>query len=617
MKLDRILTGLLLCALLFGLAAVVRADDPPKPTTDLPEPTSTSTRVGDFDPMPIQSGELVLDPSTASITRLELAEDEKTLVPAPPPSPKAPASKGSSAPGPIVLGKSGSNGFQIIPDSANLSNDLLIGIPAQSDPASQKIGAAASTSIMFENFEGVFPPGDPLWAVEDDNGTANGEYLWDDVPCFPIESTGSRSAWPADAGANGLNLGPSDCNTVVYPANVDSWLIYGPFSLADAGSASLDFYFRLVSQSCDPITNCDFLFWGASTNNINYFGDFAAGAYTSGPFNNGYNFASLDLSFFAGQPQVWVAIVFNSNGDGIANQGPFIDVISLRKNSDARTNLTDENFDVINFPNQFWESFDNDGSANGDYRWDDVQCFARSDGWSMWPADEGGGPPALNVCAGDRYPDNARSWLLHGPFSLTSASEAWVDFYFRNESETGWDYFIWMVSKEGSNFSGFGLSGDYTSGPFGNGYNLMRFDLSDVPTLGDLRGEPEVWLAFVFQSDTSFTYQGPFIDDVSVVVERSISNQAFLPIIFKAPPVPTTNLFIKNETTGNVSYTVRNTPQGNITCNNIAAGTTSFCGSFDSGTYEVSVSSAQCGTNSGEVNFAPGDVTRVVRCVSS
>jgi len=131
-----------------------------------------------------------------------------------------------------------------------------------------------------------------------------------------------------------------------------------------------------------------------------------------------------------------------------------------------------------------------------------------------------------------------------------------------------------------------------------------------------MRGDSQVYLAFVFTSDSLITGQGPFIDDVKVVVERSITNKVFLPGLFKAPPLPITNLYIKNETTGNVSYTVKSTPQGNITCSNIPAGTTQFCGSFTSGPYDVSVSTTQCGSNSGEVLFLPGAVTRSVRCVS-
>ncbi len=611
MKPYRIFTTLLVCVLLLGLAVSANADDPTKSAGTPPGPASNPPPPkGAFDPVPGQEIEMVLDPATASVTRIELAEDDETLVPAPP------VQRGS-APGPIMPGQFDGETLQIIPSSADAIDDLLIGSPRRSDAAGQEIGAASSTQIMFEDFESTFnPPDPPGWS-------RSSPPVWDDVDCFPIESGGVRSAWAADL----TGLDPCDSTSPDdYANNMNSWLIYGPFSLTDARSAFLDFYFRMVSESCAPITDCDYFFWGASIDGTHFYGPARAGTYTTGPFNNGYNFATFDLADvytlgdLTGQPQVWIAFAFVSN-DSVTAQGPFIDYISLRKNTDPRAYLTDENFDVIDFPNQFWESFDNDGATNGDYRWDDVSCFARSDGWSMWPADEGAGG-GLDPCSPsfNNYPNNAQSWLVHGPLDLTRATEAWVDFHFRNDSQEDYDYFCWMASADGASYSGFCISGTQSGGPHSNGYNLMRFDLSD-PWVGDLRGEPEVWLAFIFQSDDSITGQGPFLDDVSVIVERLAAeppaDQVFLPVVFKGPAVALTNLYVQNDTTGNASYTVHNTPEGNITCNNIPAGTTKFCGSFTSGTYNVGVSTTQCGSNSGEVFFMAGDVTRVVRCVSN
>jgi hypothetical protein len=605
---------LIASALVFTLAPVARADDPPKPTDVHPEATSPPPPRGDFDPMPIQSGELTLDPSTASITRLELAEDNKSLIPAAPSVQNTAPATGNVAPRSLVLDRFDGSTLYIAPNSAAEANDALLNQPRRDGPDGQQINAASSTIITSQDFEGDFPPPGSLWQRADGNGASAGEYLWDDVPCYPQEEMGGiRSAWPGDNGANGLQLGTSDCGTVTYPDSMDSWLVYGPFSLVGARSASLDFYFRIISQSCDPIDDCDFLFWGASTNAAQFRGDFAAGTYTSGPFNNGHNFASLDLSYLAGEPNVWIAIVFASNNDGVRNQGPFIDNITLRKNTDARTYLTDENFDSIDFPNQQWESFDADGAANGDSRWDDVRCFSRTGEYAMWPADNG--PNRVDVCAGGQYPNNAWTWLLHGPLNLSGASEAWIDFYFRNDSELFVDEFFSGVSIDGIQYYGTGFTGDFTSGPHTNGYNLWRLDLKDVPPLGDLRGQSNVWLAFVFESDFSITGQGPFVDDVSVVVERPAGSKTLLPLVLKPPAQPTTNLSIKNETTDSVSYTVK-IPQGNVTCSGIPAGATRPCGTFASGTYPVTVTSQECGTNSGEVYFAPGPVTRVVRCVS-
>lgn len=613
MKLHKILTGLILCALLFGSAAVASADDPPGPTIDLPKAAS--------DPPPpqgrpelssIQETQAVLDPATAHVTYMEWPEgDDKTLARAVPPAEAPPPVKGGFEPGPIMLAQSDGETLQIIPNSARVANDHLISRRMQNGSTGQDIGIAGSNLIMVEYFEGWFPG--TGWSRWDAGST---EHVWGDVNCFAIESGGTGwSAWPAAEGASGLD----PCSGANYPNFVHSWLIYGPFSLTYAQSASLDFHFRLDSEA-----GGDYLKWMASTNGINFYGQQIAGNHTSGPFYNGYNFHSFDLTNvytlgdLSGEPQVWIAFVFQSDGDTNTGQGPFIDGVSLREDTGSLTYLTDEDFDVIQFPNQFWESFDNDGATNGDYRWDDVNCFAWSDGWSMWPADNGA--DARDVCGDlgppEDYPNDARSWLVHGPLNLSDASQAWVDFHFRNESETDWDYFIWMASRDGANYSGYGISGDHTDGPLWNGYNSMYFDLSDVPELGDLRGDSQVYLAFVFMSDSSNTGQGPFLDDVRIIVEREVRNQIFLPVVLKDPSVTQTTLYIENATSGTVSYTVHDTPEGDITCTEIAAGTTVLCGTFTPGTYEVSVSTTECGSNTGEVYFIPGPVTRLVRCAS-
>jgi len=88
----------------------------------------------------------------------------------------------------------------------------------------------------------------------------------------------------------------------------------------------------------------------------------------------------------------------------------------------------------------------------------------------------------------------------------------------------------------------------------------------------------------------------------------------FLPAILRHPG-PLTTLYVTNQTTGLVLYyTVHGTPEGDITCTNIPAGTTAWCGRFTPGTYEVSVDTAECGPSSGPVVFAAGSTTRIVSC---
>jgi len=490
------------------------------------------------------------------------------------------------------------NSFTMNPGSTIQAQDLLIGNSTSGGRPGEEISTAASTIITVESFEGTFPTGS--WSLF-------GTHDWGKANCLAVD--GSWSVWPAVDVAN-------PCGGANYLDNMGAWLDFGPFDLADAESASLDFFYRSDIQNTqicdDPVAEgCDYLFWGASTDGLIFNGKFETGTHEGGPFSNGYNFASLDLSFVAGQPEVWITFAFVSNSDGITGRGPFIDLVSLRKNTDPRIILTNENFDVVEFPNSSWISFDNDGSVDGEYRWDDVLCFPRSGDWSMWPADDGAN--GLDPCfAGDSYANNMDSWLVHGPLDLTGASEAWVDFYFRIESELGFDFLAWMASTNGTNFSGFDISGNLAEGPYNNGYNMMRFDLSDVPSLGDLRNQPEVYLAFRFQSDGSITDRGPFIDDVRVVIEGQGMSKTFLPLIMKNPSA-TTNLYITNKTGDTLTYTVKKTPEGTKSCN-VGNNQQKLCATFTSGTYDWEAK-AHCGSKTGTRTYPPGnDYPKAFEC---
>jgi hypothetical protein len=627
MKLHRIIVGLLVGILLLRVATLVSADDPDdKLAIDMPTPVSTPSlhTLDSFVPVPIEEGQEFLDRAKVSVTQLEFAEDSPSMVPAVPPETETPLTIESLPTDKQSIGPGGA----LIPAEFNIESGL--GSIGHNNLNNQGIEASATTIIVTEDFESNFSPGGG-WS-------RTAAPVWDDVPCFPAEpgfvpggGSGTGSAWAADNFTD-----PANCNAVIYQNNMESWLTYGPFSLADAQSAYLEFFFRIVSESCNPITNCDYLFWGASTDDVNYFGERVAGTHTSGPFSNGHNFASFNLDNWLGEPQVWIGFLFKSNGS-ITAQGPFIDLIKLRKNSDPATYLTNENFDIAEFPNVDWESIDVGGSG---HQWDDVafmlqgpDCPSHSGLWSIWPADEG--PNGLNPCQGDEYPNNMRSWMIHGPFSLEGANEAWIDFYFRNKSEPGFDFLFWGVSTNNNNFFGDLITGDQTQGPHDNGYNLMRLDLSNVFTLGDLRGQSQVWLGFLFDSDVSNIidppFQGPFIDDVMITVEglqsgAPSSNDVYLPIIMKpgSSAFPKTNLFVFNDNaSGQINfYKVYNAklngvPIGNLTCPPIPAKQTVSCGTLDAGTYflEFQSSNPNC-TLQATKSLPAGNHTRTARCPS-
>jgi subtilisin family serine protease len=176
---------------------------------------------------------------------------------------------------------------------------------------------AGWTNITTQNFDGAFPGS---WNVYDRDGYDNGEYLWGKRNCQPV--SGQYSGWAVGAGASGMLKSCGDN----YPNNADSWMVYGPFSLANATDAELLYKLWLDSES-----NYDKLCYYASINGNNWYGRCAWGN------SQGWLDRELDLTDvyilgdITGSPQVWVAFKFESDSSINYPEGAYVDNIVLRK----------------------------------------------------------------------------------------------------------------------------------------------------------------------------------------------------------------------------------------------------------------------------------------------
>lgn len=159
-----------------------------------------------------------------------------------------------------------------------------------------------------------------------------------------------------------------------------------------------------------------------------------------------------------------------------------------------------ETFEGI-WPNGLWSTFDNNGSTGGEVFWDDENWIAHSGSWSGWPA--GGGANGLDPNS-YYYANDMDSWATYGPFDLSGYTYAELDFWYWNRSESGFDPFYWAASPDDGTYYG-----DYVWGDSG-GWQHVEFDLSAYA------GDPSVWIAFIFQSDSTNTWDGPFVDDVAL-----------------------------------------------------------------------------------------------------
>jgi hypothetical protein len=170
----------------------------------------------------------------------------------------------------------------------------------------------------------------------------------------------------------------------------------------------------------------------------------------------------------------------------------------------AWTTILTEDFEGA-FPGPWW-IFDN-LPGYGEYVWNDRPCQAFSGSWSGWAV--GGGADGGSLSCGSTYPNNAESWMVYGPFSLADATDAEMRFKLWLNTQPSSDYACWMASINGANFYGDCLSGD------SGGWMDQVMDLTAVNTLGDLTGEPEVWVLLRFFSDTTIGFsEGAHVDDI-------------------------------------------------------------------------------------------------------
>lgn len=168
--------------------------------------------------------------------------------------------------------------------------------------------------ILEDGFEGPWPG---PWKLEYNPGT--NPYLWAKRDCRPYR--GGYSAWVA--GGNSGSLLSCGAN---YPDDLLTYMMYGPFSLADAAAADLTFRLWLNSMS-----EQDQMFWGAALNGEDFWGFFLSGN------SNGWKDFSLDLRYvpslgnLTGKPQVWIVLAFVSDPSGSLPEGAYVDDVLLRK----------------------------------------------------------------------------------------------------------------------------------------------------------------------------------------------------------------------------------------------------------------------------------------------
>jgi len=153
------------------------------------------------------------------------------------------------------------------------------------------------------------------------------------------------------------------------------------------------------------------------------------------------------------------------------------------------------------FPNAGWTRLDANPNDGKEYLWDDDDNRPHYGYWAAWPAK--GGADGYDPTADPHYPPNAASWMIYGPFDLSDAKTAETVFWLWRQIEVSYDYVFFGMSSDGSQFDGYRWDGTA-------GWEEKRYSLNSY------LGDSSVWVAWLFVSDGSVQYEGPWVDDILI-----------------------------------------------------------------------------------------------------
>ncbi len=194
----------------------------------------------------------------------------------------------------------------------------------------------ATATIFSDGFEGAFPG---PWEVLDLSTGGDGGSLYCPVGTLAVpapqaqwsrssnrKASGNYSVYVASGGASPVPPGGP------YKPCMDTWIIYGPFSLASVlrGWAEFDLF-----MDVDPLF--DDVFWGVSTDGANFYG------YAVSPLPYGYTtgqegtpgwahelFNFGEIAGTNGATEVWLAFNFASD-DIFEYEGVYVDNVEIHK----------------------------------------------------------------------------------------------------------------------------------------------------------------------------------------------------------------------------------------------------------------------------------------------
>lgn len=346
-------------------------------------------------------------------------------------------------------------------DTVRLPLDLAGSAPVS---GTTTLEPQAFTAIKQEGFEGAWPDG---W-------TLLGDPTWGPVPCEPY--VGNYSGWQSEWGSGPYH--PCYGNYAI------AWMEY-PVDLRWASWGWIEFMFDLKTE-----VNWDWMGVYFSLDGYNYYGCRVSGD------SGGWWVWHEDWSNFCGVYNLlgtypWIALVFTSDSV-VVDRGVWLDDIEFVVNGS-----------LVKYEG-FEGSWPGGWSLYGAPTWGPINCHPYSGSRSGWPAAYGSG--SYDPC----YPNNSDNWMVYGPFSLSTAVDGGVAFWYSLESEAGFDWLGVYASTDCAWFYGALRSGN------SGGWQYWSESFAAWPGIGNLLGDNSVCVAFRFTSDASIRGVGSFLDDIFV-----------------------------------------------------------------------------------------------------
>ncbi len=378
---------------------------------------------------------------------------------------------------------------------------------------------------IFEETFDDFPSGN--WVVTD-QFTDSLDITWGatDFIADDLNPDSFNSAWMAAGGFDALD--PASVSD--YPDNLASWMIYGPLDLSAAEYASLDAsLFYDIEAGSDWLGLC---VTAGTPDPLDALYDYASYpentkcSWWTG-VSDGWTSESLDLRRFAGQPDVHIGWVFESDmGNDNAYIGAFVDELAVYASDTPPddpfddgfvpwTNVVSVSFDSIDLATDpAWTLFTNQNSLN----WNTTDLFNDDD----TNPDSLFATSAITPSSG--YPAGLQNGMIYGPLDLSDDYAADVSFsllydlVFSDDDDASnddWLGFCVGTSPDPADF-------DYESCEWWTGSSTFEGtdDLIWDEGYADLSpyvGMSGIYLAWFFESNTgSDSHIGAYVDEIEV-----------------------------------------------------------------------------------------------------